>query len=200
MVRLLRLLAIIAILMVGPLLTSSASADHGDAADATPEATPHDDADMDHGHGDMSGTGAAYMLIENTGDEADRLIGGATAVAEVVEIHEIVDVSGVMNMRPLAEGLEIPAGAEVLLEPGGYHVMLIGLTESLEPNMTFDLVLTFEHMGEVIVPVVVQGQSPEGDDVLTVDGTDLTITGAWSRPAPMLGPETPATPAATPHA
>jgi copper(I)-binding protein len=174
-------------------LAAPVRADH----DATPSASPR--VGMEGGHG-MSGTGAAYMVIASAGDEDDHLVGGATEVAEVVEIHEIVDQAGVMEMRPLAEGLTIPANGEVVLEPGGYHVMLIGLTESLEPGMTFELTLAFARAGEVTVPVAVQPRAPSGDAVETVTLDDLSIGGAWSRPAPMLTTGAPpdATPEATP--
>jgi copper(I)-binding protein len=188
--RILGILAMMAIILAAP-LTTPVKADQ----DGTPSASP--EAGM-HGGG-MTGTGAAYMLIANGGDEADRLIGGASDVAGVVEVHEIANESGVMQMRPLVDGLEVAAGAEAVLKPGGYHIMLIGLTTSLEPGMTYDLILTFEHAGEVLVPVVVQPMAPEDDAASIVNAGDLTITGAWSRPAPMLSDDMPhATPAATP--
>jgi copper(I)-binding protein len=189
--RFLGALSLLSMVIAAPLLTSPAGADHEGTPVASPAARMQDAG--------MSGTGAAYMAIANAGAEGDHLIAGSTDVAEVVEIHEIVDVSGVMETRPLADGLEVPAQGEVILEPGGYHVMLIGLTRSLEPGMTFDLTLTFAQAGEVTVPVSVQPSAPAGDAAQAVTLDDLTITGAWSRPAPMLSLGTPgATPAATP--
>lgn len=171
------------------------------AAQATPAATLGAGMAMEGDMG-MSGTGAAYMTIRNGGAEPDRLVAGETAVAEVVEIHEIVEQEGVMEMRPLAEGLEVPAGGEVLLEPGGYHVMLIGLTEDLRNGMTFDLTLRFETAGEVVVPVRVRPRAELADEATPVPPTtlgDLSIEGVWSRPAPAFGGGMGmATPAATP--
>ena len=89
--------------------------------EATPAASP----------AAMTGNAAAYMTIANAGSEADRLLGGTTDVAQVAEIHEMSDVDGMMQMRPLPEGLEIPGGGEVTLESGGLHVMLIGLIRDL---------------------------------------------------------------------
>ncbi len=167
--------------------------DHED--DATPQASP---GAMESGM-DLSGTGAAYMVIRNAGAEGDHLIGGETHVAKTVEIHEVVDVKGVMEMRPLAEGLDIPAGGEEILQPGGYHVMLIGLTEDLTNGMTFDLTLEFEHAGEVTVPVTVRPRAELAADATPaapVTTGEITIVDAWSRPAPALGAT--GTPAATP--
>lgn len=160
----------------------------------TPEASPMASPAMG-----MGGNGAAYMTIANAGSESDRLVAGKTDAAEIVEIHEIAkDESGVMQMRPLADGLEIPAGGEAVLEPGGYHVMLIGLTEDLVAGKTFELTLTFANAGEVVVQVPVQRMAPEGDAVISLTSGDLTISGVWSRPAPALKGEMMASPVASP--
>jgi copper(I)-binding protein len=97
------------------------------------------------------GTGAVFMRIINSGREDDRLLIGFTDVADVVEIHETVMEGDVMRMQMLVEGLEIPARDEVVLEPGGYHVMLIGVKQDLEVGDTFELTLAFQKTGQVTV-------------------------------------------------
>jgi periplasmic copper chaperone A len=97
----------------------------------------------------MGGTGAVFVRLTNAGDEADRLVGGQTDVAKVVEIHETVMEGEVMKMRMLADGLEIPARGQVELKPGGYHVMLIGLERDLEVGDRFSLELQFEKSGSL---------------------------------------------------
>lgn len=100
-------------------------------------------------------------------------------------------------MVHLEDGLEIPAGETVVLEPKSLHIMLIGLNESLMPGASFDLTLTFEHAGEVTLPVTIATELPE-DGASTPVG-DLVIEGVWSRPAPMLTSQSPeGTPDATP--
>lgn len=187
----LRMLALAA-LAIGLIGFGGIAAAHDDA---TPEASPM--AGGMSGHA-MGGTGAAYFHVENGGSEADRLIAAAADVSAVVEIHEIADNNGVMEMRPLTDGLEIPAGETVTLEPGGYHIMLIGLKHDLNAGDTFDLTLTFERAGEVVVPVTVQSAAPEGDAIVSTEAGDLTISGVWSRPAPAMAMD--ATPAASPAA
>lgn len=98
-----------------------------------------------------AGTGAVFMLLVNGGAEADRLVGGSTDVAEVVEIHETAMEGEVMKMRMLPDGLEVPAKGEVLLEPGGFHVMLIGMKQDLKPGDRFAVDLEFEKSGTVTV-------------------------------------------------
>jgi copper(I)-binding protein len=91
------------------------------------------------------------MLLVNDGAEADRLVGGSTDVAEVVEIHETTMKGDVMKMRMLPDGLEVPAKGEVLLQPGGYHVMLVGMKRDLKPGDRFTVDLEFEISGTVTV-------------------------------------------------
>jgi copper(I)-binding protein len=110
----------------------------------------------------MAGTGAAYMVIKNTGNEADRLLGGETPAAEVVELHEsFMDENDVMKMQPVEGGfIEVPAGGEAELRPGGLHIMLIRLTEPLENGQTIPLTLSFEKSGEIGIEVVVADEPP----------------------------------------
>ncbi|MCC6313003.1 MAG: copper chaperone PCu(A)C [Thermomicrobiales bacterium] len=168
-----------------------AAMDHGHAA-ATPGAT--------HGSGEhaMGGTGAAYMIIRNTGKEDDRLVAVKTEVARVAEIHEVRHKGGVMEMRPLEHGLEIDDGEAVTLEPGGYHIMLIGLTRDLKAGDRFELILRFEHAGEVAVPAEVRARPAVNATAEPVTVGDIEISDVWSRPAPALAGMAGATPAATP--
>jgi copper(I)-binding protein len=152
----------------------------------------------------LTGTAAAFMLVQNSGADDDVLLGGETGVAAVVEVHEMADVDGIMEMRPLADGLIIPAGGEEILEPAGYHIMLIGLREDLTNGRTYDLTLRFEKAGEVTVPVTIRPRaelSADSSPAAPVTVGDLTITDPWSRPAPATGLADMGTPAAaTPHA
>lgn len=114
------------------------------------------DRDRESGRGagqsmGQSGTGAVFMRLRNKGDEADRLVGGETDVAQVVEIHETVMDGEMMKMQMLAEGLEVPAKGEVTLKPGGYHIMLIDMQRDLEVDDTFALKLQFEKSGTITV-------------------------------------------------
>jgi copper(I)-binding protein len=99
----------------------------------------------------MAGTGAVFMRLVNKGGEADRLTGGTTDVAQAVEIHETVVENDVMKMQMLAGGLEVPAKGEVLLKPGSYHVMMIGMRRDLKVGDTFTLELQFEKSEPITV-------------------------------------------------
>lgn len=183
----LMLASLVTLAMVQPAL----GFDHGE--EATPPATP---GAATPGAA-MSGTGAVYLVVQNLGDEADRLVAGTTPVAQAVEFHNIVQAEGVMQMRPLPDGVDVPAGNQVAFAPGGYHIMLIGLTEDLRNGMTFELMLEFERAGSVAVPVQVQPRAaPEDGEAIT--SGDIVVEAAWARPAPALG--APSIPAATPTA
>ncbi|AZQ69326.1 copper chaperone PCu(A)C [Silicimonas algicola] len=97
--------------------------------------------------------GGGFLTITNGGDEDDRLVAASTPIAGRVEIHEMKMDGDVMRMRPVTDGLPIPAGQTVVLEPGGYHLMLMELTDALTEGDTFELSLTFEKAGEVTVTV-----------------------------------------------
>ncbi|MBX3580462.1 MAG: copper chaperone PCu(A)C [Rhizobiaceae bacterium] len=98
---------------------------------------------------------AGYLTVKNNGAEADRLVAVTGAIAEKTEIHEMAVNDGVMTMRPLAGGLEIPAGGEVKLVPGSFHIMFMGLKEPAVEGQKFKGTLTFEKAGTVEVEFAV---------------------------------------------
>jgi hypothetical protein len=92
-----------------------------------------------------------YMSITNTGTTSDRLIGGSSPAAGRFEIHEMRMTNGTMQMRPLSNGLEIPAGQTVELKPGSYHVMFMQLKQPFEKGQRVKGTLVFEKAGAVEV-------------------------------------------------
>ena len=104
----------------------------------------------------MGANSAAYMVISNSGKESDRLVSAKADVSKAIEIHETVMEGDVMRMQAVQGGIEVPAGGQVELKPGGYHVMLIGLTRDLTDGEKFPLTLQFEMGGEVTVEAEVR--------------------------------------------
>src|ERR1700681_2054342 len=76
--------------------------------------------------------GGGYMTITNAGSVTDRLLGGATDISSRLELHEMSMDGGVMKMRMMPKGVELKPGQTVEFKPGGYHVMFLGLKQSLE--------------------------------------------------------------------
>lgn len=106
---------------------------------------------------------AGYAVIRNAGSEPDRLVAVSAEIAGRTEIHEMaVDSNGVMTMRPLADGIEIPASGEIELKPGGFHIMFLDLTRGAKEGEPFKGTLTFEKAGTVEVEFAVEAMGNHG--------------------------------------
>ncbi|MCK0094601.1 copper chaperone PCu(A)C [Yoonia sp. F2084L] len=94
--------------------------------------------------------GGGFMQITNTGTTDDRLV-GVEADFPRVEIHTTEFTDGVAKMMHI-DGIDVPAGETVVLEPGALHVMFMGLQgDPLEEGETVPATLIFEQAGEVEV-------------------------------------------------
>ena len=98
---------------------------------------------------------AAYMTLMTQGDAADKLVGAKTQVAETVEIHNHIIEDGIAKMREV-KSIDVKPGEMATLEPGGFHVMLMGLKEPLKDGDLLPLTLIFEHAGEVKLEVPIK--------------------------------------------
>jgi copper(I)-binding protein len=101
-----------------------------------------------------SPVGAGYVTIRNDGATADRLTGVAVDFA-AAQVHEMKMANGVMEMREVAGGLELPAHATVTLSPGGGHVMFVGLKHPLAQGETIEATLTFARAGQINIAMPV---------------------------------------------
>ena len=101
--------------------------------------------------------GGGYMTITNSGSAPDRLVGGATDISSRFEIHAMSMDDGVMKMRAMPKGVEIRPGQTVEFKPGGYHVMFVGLKQTLERGGHVKATLQFEKAGKVDVDFTVEG-------------------------------------------
>ena len=186
------MIALIAIALAGSLATARHDHGHG-----TPHAHEGSMMATPGAMSGMTGTGVVYLTITNEGETDDALVSVSTDRADLAEVHETRVQDEIAVMMPHDGALEIPAGESVSLEPGGLHVMLIGLTDDIRLGDTFDVTLTFEDAGEVTLPVtaVYDAEEAEGESV-SVGG--LMIEGAWSRPAPRIDGVGGGTPFASP--
>ena len=94
-------------------------------------------------------TAGGYLTIANSGSEPDRLIAVATRIAGVSGLHRMEVADGVMTMRPVEGGIEIPAGGTVTLAPGGLHIMFMALKEPPTEGGMVPVTFTFEKAGTV---------------------------------------------------
>ena len=88
--------------------------------------------------------GVGYMAITNHGDSDITFTSASTPRAESVSIHESTMNDGTMSMRPLKDGLTIPAGKTVELKPHSYHLMLEKLEGRLKEGERVPLTVNFD--------------------------------------------------------
>jgi len=108
----------------------------------------------------VTSAGVAYMDI--TASEADQLVGASvdSSIAAATELHETsMNDEGAMAMQPVT-AIDLPADETVKLEPGGFHIMLLDLTEPLETGQKYTLTLRFAESGDQNIEVEVREQAP----------------------------------------
>ncbi|MGA1554752.1 MAG: copper chaperone PCu(A)C [Ilumatobacteraceae bacterium] len=120
-------------------------------------------------------TGAVYFRI--TSEIDDRILAASVpaSVAATAEVHEVVmaDMSGEMSgdmddmsgemqmtMQEMTDGVALPAGETVVLEPGGYHIMLLDLAEPLEVGDEVELTLDLGTADDITLTVEVAESAP----------------------------------------
>jgi copper(I)-binding protein len=94
-------------------------------------------------------TTLAYVTVVNAGAKPDRLVSATCECGAKVTLHRMWMDHGVMRMRLVEKGLEVPAHGELKLAPGGDHLMLTGVKTPLEDKGKVTLTLTFAHAGKV---------------------------------------------------
>ena len=106
-----------------------------------------------------------YLTIRNAGDAPDRLVSASSAIAGRVGPHSMVMTNGIMQMRPLPQGIEVPPHGSAVLAPNGDHLMFEALKRPLKAEEQFPATLTFEKAGAVPVIFMVESigaRSPSG--------------------------------------
>lgn len=86
---------------------------------------------------------AAYMTIRNDADTDHALVAAHSEVARSVEMHSHDHVDGMMQMRRL-DSVPLPASTPVTFEPGGLHIMLIGLLQPIRAGDVIAIEFEFE--------------------------------------------------------
>jgi len=109
-------------------------------------------------------TSAAYATIANNGAADVTLVSASVPFDATVQLHETTtDAAGTMQMQEVPEGFTIPAGGSFSLEPGGAHVMMLGI-DPADITGTIDLTLVFDDGTEVVVSAPVKTLDMSGMD------------------------------------
>lgn len=118
----------------------------------------------------MAGAGAAFMEIHNMSGNEDKLISASSDISTKTELHTHMMDGDVMKMRKV-DFIDVANGTATELKPGGYHVMFMGLKNSLTEGTSFPLTLVFEKAGSVEVTVNVM--SPAAKGAMPMDGQGM---------------------------
>lgn len=149
-----------------PALTAPQGGGHHDHAAAAPETVKLGDLEIAGAFARATrpnAPGAGGVLsVTNHGAADDRLISARSDAAGRVEIHEMVMQGDVMRMRPLADGLPIPAGETVALKPGGFHLMFMDLRGPLVEGQAATITLVFEKAGAVEFTLPIRARDATG--------------------------------------
>ena len=109
-----------------------------------------------------STTTAAYMILRNPGVSPVTVVGAASAAAEAVEIHDMTMEDGKMSMAR-REAVELGPGETVHLEPGGAHLMLIGLAGPMAEGSSVELELKLSEGPGLPVELPVSRERPASE-------------------------------------
>ncbi|WP_061963162.1 copper chaperone PCu(A)C [Demequina aurantiaca] len=123
------------------------------------------------------GMTAAFGVITNTSGEDITIVSATTDAAPTVELHETaMGDDGAMSMSPIDGGFVVPAGGSLTLEPGSFHIMLMGVTEPIRAGDDVNVTLTFSDDSTLDVTATAKdftGANEDYDGGDTMDGMDM---------------------------
>ncbi len=131
--------AVLAVLVAGPLVTACGGTETFEVSDPWARPTAPG-AEM----------GAIYFVADNGTDVDDALVAATSPWCDEIELHTTDTRDGVMSMYPATdEQLVVPAGGELVAEPGGLHLMCVGLTQPIVEGEPVEVTVTFATAGDV---------------------------------------------------
>lgn len=98
---------------------------------------------------------AAFLTLVNTQDKAIKLVAASSDIAQRVELHNHIHEDGMMKMRQV-EAINIPANSSTQLQPGGLHVMFLGLKQDLSEGQQVKFNLYFDNGDEITISAPVK--------------------------------------------
>lgn len=92
---------------------------------------------------DQTMTGV-FGTLHNSGSTDAHLVQASNDLGGMTQLHESVpDAGGGMSMKEKEGGFVIPAGGDLVLQPGGDHLMLMDLSAPITTGRQIHLVLTY---------------------------------------------------------
>lgn len=89
-----------------------------------------------------------YFVAHNSGSNPVTLTGVISPAYGETMLHQTVVQDGVARMQHTPH-VDIPAGAELAFEPGGYHMMLEQPIDGLAPGQSVEITLLFGAAGRI---------------------------------------------------
>lgn len=128
-----------------------------------------------------TGMTAAFGEIDNTSTADVRIVSAETDASPTTELHTMeADENGDMMMTEVEGGFIVPAAGSVMLEPGGDHIMIMGVTEPIEPGADVTVTLTLDDGStiDIVAPARSYSGANEsyGDDSDEMDHDDMDMS------------------------
>ncbi len=121
------------------LLVACGAADSGPASDAV---AINDGWSRQPAEGQT--VGVAYATVINGSDSDVRIVAASSSASSDVQLHEtLMTAEGAMTMQEV-EDFVVPAGGTFVFEPGGPHIMMMGIDAATYPTDTVDVTITFD--------------------------------------------------------
>lgn len=99
------------------------------------------------------GVAVAYVTLENTSQQDRSIVSATSDTVSMIELHEHIQDGDVLKMRKV-DSIMLPAGQRVEMKPGGLHLMLMGVTEPMNPGDELKAKLQLdEGSQEITIPV-----------------------------------------------
>lgn len=123
-------------------------------------ATVHEHSDVDIVDGwvrvseysdHIGGMTGAFAKFTNNTDHVVTILGGTAEIAGMIQTHEVVMNKGAMVMQEKAGGIAIEPGQTLTLEPGGLHLMFMGLNQAILEGDKISFTIDFEGADDVAV-------------------------------------------------
>jgi copper(I)-binding protein len=110
--------------------------------------------------------GGGYFTVANPDNVPDRLLAARSDKAGRIEIHAIKVVGSGIQMRPVENGLRVPAKTTLELKPRGYHLLMLELPAPWAQGARIPVSLEFEKAGKIDIELVVEAHGPVGVEAL----------------------------------
>ena len=104
-------------------------------------------------------TTSGYLTIHNNGERDEKLIDVSSSISSKIAIHQTIMHDNIIKMRPLLDGLIIPAGSTIHLNQSGFHIMFVKLKTRMIPMQTHLINLTFLNSGTLTIKAIVKSSN-----------------------------------------